>query len=139
VYASDLKRRAAERYLPLETLRALNALRKKRPALMSRHLLRIENGHKGVFSWVKTAEREGEQPILLLANLSRHTARLAIPVPEIRAALKIARDRPLNLADLFSPLMSKAPRAVQHRIAQHKLLITIPPSGFSALGVPSPE
>jgi glycosidase len=125
----ELRRAAQGRYLPLETIRALNALAKKHPALLSRSIARIENTHKGVLSWVKLPERDADAPLLLLANLSTHTARLSLPVEDLRRALQIAKDRPLQLSDL----LSKSAQKTAHRISLGKVLITIPPSGFVVL------
>ncbi len=125
----ELRRAAEARYLPLETIRALNALAKKHPALLSRSIERIENTHKGVLSWVKRPEKDGDVPLLMLANLSKHTARLSLPAEDLRRALRIAKDRPIQLSDL----LSRSPQRTAHRISLGKVLITIPPSGFVVL------
>jgi glycosidase len=134
LFARDFARRAQERYLPLETLRALNQLAAKHPALLGRTVVKIENTHKGVLSWVKSSEKNGGDGLLLVANLSKHTARLSLSAVELRQALGLARDRALQLHDALGPIHGSNARLAAQRILQGRVLITIPPSAFIALG-----
>jgi glycosidase len=127
ISAAELRRKTAQRTPPIETLRSLNALRETHQSLAGLKVVRVENSHKGVLSWVKSGG-DHDAPLLLLANLSSHTARLSLPLPELRHAMRVPKDKPFVLADAFGRA-----KHLSYKIVQGRLLITIAPLGFLAL------
>jgi len=121
IAAAKYQKRIADRYPAVELVAKLNVLRKKCPALAGGTVTPIESSHKGALVWVKS---NGEENILLIANLTGRTARLALNVAELKKYFT---------STAFTALLGPASAV---RAAQGRLFITLPAHGFLALNAP---
>jgi hypothetical protein len=122
IAASTFDRARAEKYPPVETIRALNALREELPALKSKELRRLSSDREDVLALV----RLGERSLVGLSNLSGEARTVRIPRAELEASLGSLPENG-RLADLFGSKISGRSRHIPFALEGETVAIQLAP------------
>jgi hypothetical protein len=122
ISAKDFDRARRERYRPTETVRALNALRDRHPAMKSKVLLRLRTDQPDVLAMI----RKGERSLVALSNLSGEARTVRLSKAELEAALG-PLDEKSRIRDLFRSELEGAPREAAAAIEGDSVAITLQP------------
>jgi maltose alpha-D-glucosyltransferase/alpha-amylase len=122
ISAKDFDRARAEKYQPVETLRALNALRDELPALRTKKLERLPVDRDDVLALV----REGERSLVALSNLSDKANSVRMSRARLEAAIgPIPADGLVE--DVLASKISGAPRRVKVELEGETAVVHLGP------------
>jgi hypothetical protein len=126
VYAEELARAREAGYLPLRTVKALNALWAERASLRQGSVERVGDfGHR-VISALKHDVKRQDAPLWALCNLSGETQTVSVEVSELRQKMFAAGSGPFALRDVLAARRDGGPGEVI-RLEGERLSLTLEP------------
>jgi maltose alpha-D-glucosyltransferase/alpha-amylase len=120
----------AEKYLPVETIRALNELREERPSLRQGTINEVICDQPDVIALVRSSD--GDRPLLGLANLAAEERTVRLPLEVVQKQLGVIGPE-LPLTDVLGAKLGA--KALDARLEGDVVVVTLPPHGFSLADV----